>query len=110
MGNGTFQNVTGEKGHFILLETGHSIPWERFFRLGIGPLILWEWGHPLGNGTRYPLKFGPLILWETSSGNRDFGNWFLAPACIRGLDKNRKRLFIMELTRNTNSSETSYIF
>ena len=88
-GNGTFENVSEEQGHFILWETGHSTPWERFFTLGIGtpyplgigPLILWDSGHPLGNGTRYPLGFGPLILWETSSGNREFGNRFLT-VCI----------------------------
>ena len=51
MGIATFQNVSGEKGHFILLETGHSTRWERFFPLGIGPLILWDSRHPLGNGT-----------------------------------------------------------
>ena len=44
MGNGTFQNVSREKGHFILWETGHSTLWERNFPLGIGPLILWDSG------------------------------------------------------------------
>ena len=76
-GNGTFKNVSGEKGHFILWETGYSTLWERFFPLGNGPLILWDSERPLGNGTRYFLGFGPLILWETSSGNREFGNRFL---------------------------------
>ena len=83
-GNRTFQNVSGEKGNFILWETGHSTLWERFFPRGIGPhnhlgigqLFLWDPGHPLGIGTRYPLGFGPLILWETYSGNREFGNRF----------------------------------
>ena len=74
------------------METGHSILWEQFFHLEIGPLIIWEldhltsgnrtssfgirdilWETGHGNGTRYPLGFGPLILWETSSGNREFG-------------------------------------
>ena len=86
MGNRTFQNVSREKGHFILWETGHSTLWERFFPLGIGPLILWESDH-LSSGIRD-------IHWETghrkwdtlSSGIRttyplgnilwDFGNRF----------------------------------
>ena len=74
MGNGKFQNVSGENGHFILCETGHSTLWERFYPPGIRPLILQR--QPLGNGTRYPLGLGPFILWETSSGNREFGNRF----------------------------------
>ena len=57
MGNGkrTFTNVSGEKGHFILWETGYSTLWERFS----GEI-------PLGNvRTTYPLGF-----W-TSSGKRN---------------------------------------
>ena len=85
MGNGTFQNASGVKGHFILWETGHSTFWERFFPQGIGSLIFWEsdhlssgnrttyplgfgtssWTRDMGNGTRYPFGFGPNILWET---------------------------------------------
>ena len=86
MGNVTLQNVSEEKGHFILWETGQSTLWERFFSsgnrttypLGIGSLILWESDH-LSSGNR------TIILWETGhgkrdtlfSGNREFGNRFL---------------------------------
>ena len=66
-GNRTFQNVSGEKGNFILWETGHSTLWERFFPLESDHLssgirdILWETGHGkrdmLSSGIRttYPL-------------------------------------------------------
>ena len=58
---GTFQDVSGEKGNFILWETGHSTLWERFYPLGTGPLILWESDH-LSSGIRttYPLGIGNL--------------------------------------------------
>ena len=47
-------------GHF---PGKHSILWERFYPLGIGPLNLRDSGHPLGNGTRFPLGIGLLLLW-----------------------------------------------
>ena len=76
MGNGSFQNVSEEKGHFILWETGHSTFWESdHLSSGIRD-ILSSWNrttYPPGNGTRYPLGIGPLILWEISSWNREFG-------------------------------------
>ena len=66
----TFQNVSGEKGHFILWETGHSTLWERFYPLGIRPLILqdnlWEMGHPILwnwdhlSSRKHPLWIGNL--------------------------------------------------
>ena len=66
LGNGTFQNVSGETGHFYHLGNG------TFYSLGEGTL------YSLGNGTLYPLGtilssgnretcplgIGPLILWE----------------------------------------------
>ena len=62
LGNGTFQNVSGETGHFYYLGNG------TFYSLGEGTL------YSLGNGKFYPLGIGTLILWESdhlSSGNRD---------------------------------------
>ena len=82
-GNGTFQNVSGETGNFILWEAGHLNLWERLdhitswnrttFPLGSGTS---SGNRDMGNGTRFPLGFGPLIPWETYSGNREFGNLF----------------------------------
>ena len=53
LGNGTFQNVSGEMGHFYYLGNG------TFYALGEGTL------YSLGNGKFYPL--GTIL----SSGNRD---------------------------------------
>ena len=92
---GTFQNVSGEMGHFYYLGNGtfyalgegtlYSLGNGKFYPLGtilssgnrdtyplgIGPLILWDSGHPLGNGT---WETGHSILWESdhlSSGKRE---------------------------------------
>ena len=86
LGNGTFQNVSGEMGHFYYLGNGtfyalgkgtlYSLGNGKFYPLGtilssgnrdtyplgIGPLILWDSGHPLGNGT---WETGHAILWES---------------------------------------------
>ena len=53
MGNGTFQNVSGEKGH----GKRDILPsWNDF--------ILWESDHlSTGNRNTYPLGIGLLILW-----------------------------------------------
>ena len=76
MGNGTFQNISGKKGHFMLWETGHSTLWERFSPLGIGPIILWETDQ-LSFGIRDILwETGHAILWDSdylSSGKHSLG-------------------------------------
>ena len=76
LGNGTFQNVSGEMGHFYYLGNG------TFYALGEGTLYSLGNGkfYPLGtilsSGNRdiYPLGIGTFILWESdhlSSGIRD---------------------------------------
>ena len=61
-GYGTFQNVSGEKGHFFF-------SWKRdILPSALGRIF------SSGNLTTYPLGFGLLILWESyylSSGIRD---------------------------------------
>ena len=67
LGNRTFQNVSGETGHFYYLGNG------TFYSLGEGTLYSLGNGtfYPLGtilcsgNRDTYPLGIGPLILWES---------------------------------------------
>ena len=86
LGNGTFQNVSGEMGHFYYLGNGtfYALGEGTLYSLGNGTFlssgndfILWESGHlSSGNRTTYPLGFG------TSSGKRDMGNGTLYPLGI----------------------------
>ena len=72
LGNGTFENVLGETGHFYYLGNG------TFYSLGEGTLYSVGSGtfYPLGmilssgNRDTYPLGIGPLILWESGHGKR----------------------------------------
>ena len=93
IGNGTFQNVSGETGHFYYLGNGtfyslgegtlYSLGNRKFYPLGMilssgnwttyplgsRPIILWDSGPPLGNGTGYPLGIGLHL----SSGKHTLG-------------------------------------
>ena len=97
MGNGTFQNVSGETGHFyymgngtfsaLLVGTLYSLGNGKFYTLRrifssgnrtnypleIDPLIPWVSGHPLGKGT---WEIGHAIPWDwdhLSSGKHPLG-------------------------------------
>ena len=73
LGNGTFQNVSGETGHFYYLGNGtfYSLGEETLYSLGNG--TFYPLGTILSSGNRetYPLGFGPLILWASGHGKRD---------------------------------------
>ena len=70
-GNGTFQNVSGEKGHFILWKRDILPFWNDFFLWESDHLssgirdILWETGHVkrdhLSSG-KHPLGIGNLVI------------------------------------------------
>ena len=72
MGNGTYINVSGERGHFMLWETGHSTLSENDFFLSESDHLS-SGNRDMGNGKRYPLGFGPHIPRETSSGKHSLG-------------------------------------
>ena len=72
MGNGTFQNVSEDKRHFILWETGHSTLWESDHLSSGNRDIIWETGHgkrdTLSSGIRTTYPLGNILresgIWE----------------------------------------------